>query len=65
MASVLAEAGEDALRGLLGIVDASLSRRLSESQKVAVWYAFLAESNAREDYQRICGERDQVVLPTP
>jgi phenylpropionate dioxygenase-like ring-hydroxylating dioxygenase large terminal subunit/AcrR family transcriptional regulator len=59
MATVLAEAGDDALRGLLGIIDASLSRRLSESQKIAVWYAFVAESNARKDYQRICGERDQ------
>jgi phenylpropionate dioxygenase-like ring-hydroxylating dioxygenase large terminal subunit/AcrR family transcriptional regulator len=59
MDSVLADAGDDALLGLLGIIDASLSRRLSGSQKIAVWYAFLAESNARQDYQRICGERDQ------
>jgi phenylpropionate dioxygenase-like ring-hydroxylating dioxygenase large terminal subunit/AcrR family transcriptional regulator len=59
MANVLAEAGDDPLVGLLGIIDASLSRRLSESQKVAVWYAFLAESSARKDYQRICGERDE------
>ena len=59
MAKVLAEAGDDALRSLLAIVDASLSPQVSESQKVAVWYAFLAESNARGDYQRICGERDQ------
>ena len=48
MAAVLAEAGDDALLGLLGIIDASLSRRLSDSQKIAVWYAFLAESNARQ-----------------
>jgi phenylpropionate dioxygenase-like ring-hydroxylating dioxygenase large terminal subunit/AcrR family transcriptional regulator len=59
MAGVMTDAGDDALTSLLGIVDASLSRRLSESQKVAVWYAFLAESNAREDYQRICGDRDK------
>ena len=59
MATVLAEAGDDALLSLLGIIDASLSRRLSDSHKIAVWYAFLAESNARGDYQRICGERDQ------
>jgi phenylpropionate dioxygenase-like ring-hydroxylating dioxygenase large terminal subunit/AcrR family transcriptional regulator len=56
--SVLAEADGDALRSLLGIVDANLSPRLSDSPKIAVWYAFLAESNAREDYQRICGDRD-------
>ena len=56
---VLAETSGDSLRGLLGIIDASLSPRLSEARKVAVWYAFLAESSAREDYQRICGERDE------
>jgi AcrR family transcriptional regulator len=59
MATVLEEAGDDDLRALLGIVDASLGRRLSDSHKIAVWYAFLAETNARADYQRICGERDQ------
>ena len=58
MATVLEEAGDDDLGALLGIVDASLSRRLSDSQKIAVWYAFLAETNARADYQRICGDRD-------
>ena len=64
MANVLEDTGADALRTLLGIIDASLSRRLSSSQKVAVWYAFLAESNARADYQRICGDRDQAYSDT-
>ena len=59
MTTVLEDAGDDDLRSLLGIIDASLSRRLSDSQKIAVWYAFLAETNARADYQRICGDRDQ------
>lgn len=59
MAPVLARSGDDALQGLLGIIDASLSAPLSESHKVAVWYAFLGESNARADYQHICGARDQ------
>jgi phenylpropionate dioxygenase-like ring-hydroxylating dioxygenase large terminal subunit/AcrR family transcriptional regulator len=58
MATVLDEAGDDVLRALLGISDGSLGRRLSDSHKIAVWYAFLAETNARADYQRICGERD-------
>ena len=58
MARVLEEAGDDALRALLGIADASLGRGLSDSHKIAVWYAFLSESKARGDYQRICGERD-------
>src|SRR5688572_16284586 len=59
IATTLADTGEDELQCLLAIIDASLGRRLSESQKVAVWYAFLAESNARQDYQRICGDRDE------
>jgi phenylpropionate dioxygenase-like ring-hydroxylating dioxygenase large terminal subunit/AcrR family transcriptional regulator len=59
MTQVQDRSGDDALRGLLGIIDASLSLPLSESHKIAVWYAFLGESNARADYQRICGERDE------
>src|SRR5688572_17527245 len=58
MARVMEEAGDDDLRALLGIVDSSLGRALSDSHKIAVWYAFLSESKARGDYQRICGERD-------
>ena len=58
MARVAEEAGDDDLRTLLGIVDASLGQALSGPDKIAVWYAFLAESKARGDYQRICGERD-------
>ena len=34
MASVMTDAGDDALTSLLGIVDASLSRRLSESRRL-------------------------------
>lgn len=64
MATVQAEAGGGDLPWLLGIVDASLGRRLSESRKVAVWYAFLAESNARKDYQSICGDRDEAYVQT-
>ena len=64
MATVQAESGGDDLQWLLGIVDASLGRRLSESRKVAVWYAFLAESNARKDYQSICGDRDEAFVRT-
>ena len=59
MARALAEAGGDPARALLAIADVSLSPAISEARKVAVWYAFLGESRAREDYQRICGERDE------
>ena len=54
----LAQAGGEPLRGLLAIIEASLSPQLSDARKVAVWYAFLAESSARADYHRICGDRD-------
>src|SRR5688572_22530417 len=56
--AVLADAAGDPWRGLLGLIEASLTPRLSDARKIAVWYAFLAESNARDDYQRICGYRD-------
>src|SRR5262245_37561404 len=58
MALVKEEAADDDLGALLRIVDASLGRGLSDSHKIAVWYAFLSESKARGDYQRICGARD-------
>jgi len=58
MSRVAEEAGGDDLRALLGIVDASLGRALADTHRIAVWYAFLSESKARGDYQRICGERD-------
>ncbi len=58
IALALAEAGGDPARALLAVADVSLSPAISEARKVAVWYAFLGESRAREDYQRICGERD-------
>src|SRR5688572_31789707 len=48
MSASLAGTQGDALDDLLAIIDVSLSLRLSESRKVAVWYAFLAESNARK-----------------
>jgi phenylpropionate dioxygenase-like ring-hydroxylating dioxygenase large terminal subunit/AcrR family transcriptional regulator len=58
MAARLAAAGHDPVAALDALIDASLSPSLSDARKVAVWYAFLAESGARQDYQRICGERD-------
>src|SRR5262245_37476381 len=59
LSAELSAAGDDALTALLALIDTSMGLRLSDSRKVAVWYAFLAESKARKDYQRICGDRDQ------
>lgn len=58
MAARLASAGDDPVTALDAMIDASLSPTLSDARKIAVWYAFLAESGARQDYQQICGERD-------
>jgi phenylpropionate dioxygenase-like ring-hydroxylating dioxygenase large terminal subunit/AcrR family transcriptional regulator len=58
IAKCLEEAGEDPAQTLLAIVDANLDPDLTEPRKVAVWYAFMSESRARQDYQQLCGDRD-------
>ncbi len=55
----LAAAGDDPADRLLAIVDASLDPQVTEHRKVAVWYAFMSEASARDDYQRICGDHDR------
>lgn len=52
-------AGNDAAAQLQAILLASLAPAITEPRKVAVWYAFSAEAGARQDYQAICGQRDQ------
>ena len=54
----IARAGGEPHRILAEIVKISLDPTLQEARKVSVWYAFLSEAHAREDYQRLCGERD-------
>ncbi len=44
---------------LMAILDASLDQSITQPRKMAVWFAFIAEARAREDYQRICGIRDR------
>lgn len=53
------EAGANPAKCLAAIVDASLDPEITEHRKMAVWFAFDSESRAREDYQRICGNRDR------
>ena len=55
----LSEAGSNPAKRLAAIVDASLDPEITEHRKMAVWFAFDSESRAREDYQRICGNRDR------
>lgn len=58
IARCLENAGEDPAQTLLDIIDVNLDPELTEPRKVAVWYAFMSESRARQDYQQLCGERD-------
>ncbi len=55
----LAAASEAPADRLIAILDASLDPDITEPRKMAVWFAFIAESWARQDYQRICGTRDR------
>jgi len=58
--AVAVEAGrEDPGAGLLALVDVMLDPVLADPAKVAVWYAFIAESRARADYLAVCGELDR------
>ena len=54
----LALAGSDPVNKLTALVDASLDIDITESRKMAVWFAFLSEGRNRKDYQRICGDCD-------
>lgn len=54
----LAIAGSDPAMCLRALVDANLQPKLADSRKIAVWYAFMSEASSREDYQRICDDRD-------
>ncbi len=49
----------DAGMRLCSLIEANLDARVSETRKVAVWYAFLSETRTRKDYQEICGDRDK------
>ncbi len=53
---------EDSADRLGAIVNTALSDEITEFRKVVVWYAFSSEVSAREDYHRICGERERVYL---
>ena len=60
----LVAAGPDPRAKLAALIDTELSDRLCAPRKVAVWSAFWGESQARAEYQAVCGasDRDQSVL---
>lgn len=55
----LAASGTDPGENLEALVDTMLAPELSAPDKVAVWYAYWGESQARADYMQLCGERDE------
>lgn len=48
--------------GLAEIVTLSFDPAISSPDKVAVWYAFQAETHWRESYTALCGERDKAYM---
>jgi phenylpropionate dioxygenase-like ring-hydroxylating dioxygenase large terminal subunit/AcrR family transcriptional regulator len=55
----VAAAGRHPADALMALVRASFDERVAQPDKLAVWYAFWGESQARNDYMRICGASDQ------
>ena len=62
--AAVAGAGGDAATALLALIQTSLSETLASPEKLAVWYAFWGESQARDDYMEICGAADQAFYDT-
>ena len=58
----LATAGNNPADQILALLDASLDSNITEPRKMAVWFAFTAESRGRKDYQRICGAQDKKIF---
>jgi TetR/AcrR family transcriptional repressor of bet genes len=58
----LATAGDNPADQMLALLDASLDSNITEPRKMAVWFAFTAESRGRKDYQRICGAQDKKIF---
>ena len=57
--AAIAEAGDDPAAALMSLINASFNPAICEPGRVSVWYAFWGESQARQDYQEICGLADE------
>jgi TetR/AcrR family transcriptional repressor of bet genes len=55
----LAESGDDAAAQLLGFVQCYFDPQLCQREKVAVWFAFWGEVQARPRYQAVCAAFDR------
>ncbi len=58
MEAALAGAGPDPAEALEALIEASFSPQLADSRKIAVWYAFWSETQARKEYLKVCGDID-------
>jgi hypothetical protein len=50
---------DDPVRALPRLIELYLDPDIASPRKVSVWYAFWGEASARQEYQEICGKRDQ------
>ena len=57
--SALQSAHGDPGAALNAIVSACFQPALCDLRKIAVWYAFWGESQARQDYLELCGDKDE------
>jgi len=60
----LNKAADDPLDRLLAVCEATLNETITTQNKMAVWFAFSSESRTRDDYDAICGARDQFYYAT-
>jgi TetR/AcrR family transcriptional repressor of bet genes len=58
----LDDSGTDPAQRLQAIFETSLNPEITEPRKMAVWFAFSAESRGRQDYKRICGSQDRKIF---
>src|SRR5580698_5372641 len=50
---------ETPVQALRLLVDLYLDADIASPRKVSVWYAFWGEASARQEYQDICGKKDE------
>jgi nitrite reductase/ring-hydroxylating ferredoxin subunit len=50
---------DDPVQALRLMVNLYLDAELASPRKVSVWYAFWGEASARQEYQDICGKKDE------
>ena len=57
--NALQNAGEGSAERLASLVRVDFHRSVCDRNKLAVWFAFWSETNARPTYRKLCAERDR------